>query len=58
MYHCSMEISKDILAIIAAAVNRYVSETVHDVESYKITIVSRKSEWNSKASMQSRKPIR
>lgn len=58
MYHCNMAISKDILAIIAAAVNAYNSETVHDMESYKITIVGKKSEWNSKASIQRRKPIR
>ncbi len=58
MYHCNMDISKDILAVITAAVARHTSETVHDVESYKLTIVSKKSEWNSKASMQRRRPIR
>ena len=43
-----MEENGEVYAAIAAAVDRYLSDTDHDAETYVVTIRPRTSEWNDK----------
>lgn len=44
-----MESGGETYAAIAAAVHQYLSETVHDIEPYRITIRRESSPWNDKS---------
>lgn len=44
-----MDISKEKAAAIALAIHAYLTETVHDKESYKLTISPAATPWSSKA---------
>lgn len=48
--------NNEVMAAIAMALHQYKSTEVHDSESYKLTIVPRYSEWNSKATAMRQKP--
>ncbi len=44
-----MKKENEIFAAIAMALHEHNGNNVHDIESGKITIVPRKTEWNSRA---------
>jgi hypothetical protein len=46
----------EVVAAIAMALHQYRSTEVHDVESYRLTIAPRRSEWNSRAAAMRQKP--
>ena len=51
-----MDISKEKAAAIALALHEYLSETVHDTESYILTIPTAASPWSGKALTLRKKP--
>lgn len=42
-------LSKEKIAAVAAALNAYLNDTVHDKESYVITIQRKETAWNCPA---------